>query len=85
MHPVLTILLSVLTAVAGAGTPGIIAVAMLSIIFTPLGLPSSAMIVLLLAINPVIEPVTTLTNVYANCAATVLIAKVEVPLEDSNP
>lgn len=82
---VLTVLLSLLAAVAGAGTPGIIAIAMISIIFTPLGLPSSAMIVLLLAINPVIEPVTTLTNVYANCAATVLIAKVEVPLEDSNP
>lgn len=74
---ILTVVLSVLTAVAGAGTPGIIAIAMISIIFTPLGLPSSAMIVLLLAINPVIEPVTTLTNVFGNCAATSLIARAE--------
>ncbi len=68
------ILLSVLAAVAGAGTPGIVSLAMITIVFLPLGLPSAAIIVLLLAINPIIEPITTMANVYANCAATTLIA-----------
>ena len=66
--------LSVLAAIAGAGTPGIVSLSMISIIFIPLGLPCEAIIVLLLAINPVIEPITTLSNIYTNCATTTLIA-----------
>lgn len=68
------ILLSVLAAIAGAGTPGIVSLALITIVFLPLGLPSAAIIVLLLAINPIIEPITTMSNIYANCAATALIA-----------
>jgi Na+/H+-dicarboxylate symporter len=68
------VLLSVLAAVAGAGTPGIVSLAMITIVFLPLGLPSAAIVVLLLAINPIIEPITTMANVYGNCAATALIA-----------
>lgn len=72
---VLALFLSILAAVAGAGTPGIVSIAMVSIVLGPLGLPSGAIIVLLLAINPVIEPITTMANIHANCAATALIAK----------
>ncbi|MBI9097573.1 MAG: dicarboxylate/amino acid:cation symporter [Spirochaetaceae bacterium] len=71
----LALVLIVLAAIAGAGTPGIVSLAMISIIFTPLGLPSSALLVLLLAINPVTEPITTMTNIYAVAASTALIAK----------
>ncbi len=70
----LIVLLSVLAAVAGAGTPGIVSLAMITIVFLPIGLPSSAIIVLLLAVNPIIEPITTVANVSSNCAATALIA-----------
>ena len=71
----LIILLSVLAAVAGAGTPGIVSLAMITIVLLPIGLPSAAIIVLLLAINPIIEPVTTVANIYGNCAATALVAR----------
>ncbi|MEW5725632.1 MAG: cation:dicarboxylase symporter family transporter, partial [Thermodesulfobacteriota bacterium] len=67
--------LAVLAAVAGAGTPGIVSIAMVAIVLGPLGLPSEAVIALLLAINPVIEPITTMANVHANCSATTLVAK----------
>ena len=64
------LVLSVVAAVAGAGTPGIVSIAMIAIVLGPLGLPSGAIIVLLLAINPVIDPIITLANVHANVAAT---------------
>ncbi len=75
MNIILALVLIVIAAVAGAGTPGIVSLAMISIVFSPLGLPSSALLVLLLAINPVIEPVTTMTNIFAVAASTSLIAK----------
>lgn len=71
----LALILIVIAAIAGAGTPGIVSLAMISIVFTPLGLPSSALLVLLLAINPVIEPITTMTNIFAVAASTSLIAQ----------
>lgn len=80
--------LSVLAAVAGAGTPGIVSIAMISIVLGPLGLPSAAIIVLLLAINPVIEPITTMANVHSIVAATSLIGKgvqSETPAAESYP
>ena len=67
--------LSVIAAIAGAGTPGIVSIAMISIVLAPLKLPAGAIIVLLLAINPVVEPVTTMANIYANCTATAVIAR----------
>lgn len=70
----LIVLLSVLAAIAGAGTPGIVSLAMITIVFLPIGLPSAAILVLLLAINPIIEPILTMTNIFGNCAATTLIA-----------
>jgi Na+/H+-dicarboxylate symporter len=70
----LIVLLSVLAAIAGAGTPGIASLSMITMVFLPLNLPSAAIIVLLLAIAPIIEPITTMANVYGNCAATALIA-----------
>lgn len=65
----------VLAAIAGAGTPGIVSLAMISIVFSPLGLPSTAIVILLLAVNAVIEPVTTMTNIFAVAAVTAVIAR----------
>ncbi len=60
--------------VASAGMPGIVALSMLSMVFTPLGLPLEAAITLMLAIDPIIDPIMTLVNVHTNCAATAVIA-----------
>jgi proton glutamate symport protein len=76
----ITVFLSILAAVAGAGTPGIVAIAMISIVLGPLGLPSGAIIVMLLAINPVIDPITTMANVHAIVAGTTLVAKGARPM-----
>ncbi|MCG8480080.1 MAG: dicarboxylate/amino acid:cation symporter [Spirochaetales bacterium] len=67
-------ILVVFAAIAGAGTPGIVSLAMISIVFGPLGLPSNAIVILLLAVNPVIEPITTMTNIFAVSATTAFIA-----------
>ncbi len=69
-----TLLLSIVAAVAGSGMYTLVSIALISIIFLPVGLPTSAIIILLLAINPVIDPFLTATNVYSNSALNVLIA-----------
>lgn len=68
-------LVSVLAAVAGAGAPGVVALSMIAIVLTPLGLPAGAAIVLLLAVNAIIDPMLTVINVHLTCAATILIAR----------
>ena len=67
--------LSILVAIAGAGTPGVVAISMISIIFIPLQIPYSAIIVLLLAIISIIDPIMTMANVHTNCMVTTLIAR----------
>jgi proton glutamate symport protein len=48
---------------------------MLSLVFNPLGLPVDAAIALMLAVDPLIDPIITLVNVHTNCTCTALIAK----------
>jgi len=75
-NEILVILIgSVLASMATSGAPGIVARTMIGLVLTPLGIPSGAIIVILLAIDPVIDPVLTLLNVYPNCASATLIAK----------
>jgi proton glutamate symport protein len=66
---------TVLAALASAGAPGAATIGMLSLVFNPLGLPVDAAIALMLAVDPLIDPVLTLVNVHTNCACTALIAK----------
>ncbi|MFZ6773573.1 dicarboxylate/amino acid:cation symporter [Undibacterium sp. SXout7W] len=70
----LTLILSVLAATAGAGAPGIVSIAMVSIILIPLGLPAQAITILLLAINPIIDPIATMANIYTNATLSAVIA-----------
>jgi len=67
--------LSVLAAVAGAGAPGVVSLTMVSIVLLPLGLPAQAITVLLIAVLPIIDPITTLTSLYTNSTLSALIAK----------
>ncbi|MFW5787180.1 MAG: dicarboxylate/amino acid:cation symporter [Halanaerobiales bacterium] len=72
---VIIIIVSVLAGMATSGAPGLIARTMIAMVLTPLGIPSAAIIALLLAIDPVIDPVTTVINVYPNLGAAALIAE----------
>jgi Na+/H+-dicarboxylate symporter len=75
-----------LAGIAASGAPGVAALSMIAIILQPLGLPVDVAVILLAAIDPIIDPVLTMVNVYANCAMTVLVAKKEAPhsLSQSN-
>ncbi|HEV7247543.1 MAG TPA: dicarboxylate/amino acid:cation symporter [Shinella sp.] len=68
------LLASVLAGLAAAGAPGVAALSMMSLILIPLGLPVEVAIILLVAIDPIVDPVLTVVNVQANAATTVLLA-----------
>ena len=50
---------------------------MIAMILDPLGLPSSVAIILLVAIDPVVDPIITALNVHANCALPVMVSEPE--------
>ena len=66
---------SILAGLAATGAPGIGALSMIALVLEPLGLPVATAVILLAAIDPIIDPIITLTTVHANCAAATLIAK----------
>jgi len=74
---------SVLAGLAATGAPGAGALSMISVVLHPLGLPVSTAIILLAAIDPIVDPILTLTTVHANCSATTLIAEKE-PAQEQN-
>jgi Na+/H+-dicarboxylate symporter len=47
---------------------------MIAFTLEPLGLPTSVAIILLIAIDPIVDPILTALNVHANCAMTVVLA-----------
>jgi len=71
---IIIVTISVLAAMAASGAPGIIARTMIAMVLTPLGIPSQAIVVMLIAIDPIIDPLTTLINVYPNCAAAAIVS-----------
>jgi Na+/H+-dicarboxylate symporter len=62
---------------ASSGATGIVTLATLGIVLQPLGLPLEAVLVLLIAIDPIMDPLRTLCNVHSGIVATTLIADVE--------
>jgi len=65
---------SILAGIATAGAPGEIAVALIAIVLTPLGLPPEIAITILLLANSIIDPFLTTVNVAGNIVATSLVA-----------
>jgi proton glutamate symport protein len=63
-----------LAGTATAGASGIVTISVISIALTPLNLPVEAILVILMAIDPIIDPFRTLYLVYGNMAATAMIA-----------
>ncbi len=62
---------SILAGLAASSAPGIVGLSMIAMILDPLGLPTHVAIILLLAIDPIVDPILTALNVHANCAMTV--------------
>jgi len=70
----LTLITSIFAAISISGIPLIAGVSMFALVLEPLGLPAVVGIILLTAIEPIIDPLLTVVNVYGNCAAAALVA-----------
>lgn len=70
---VIVIIGSVFAGIATAGSSGILTLAMIGIVLTPLGLPVEAVLIVLIAVDAVIDPMRTFLIVYVNIAATALV------------
>ncbi|ADU61662.1 MAG: dicarboxylate/amino acid:cation symporter [Pseudodesulfovibrio sp.] len=70
--------LSILAGMAASGAPSIISRTMISLVLLPLGIPSEAIIIILLTVDPITDPIITLVSTYPNYAvAAMLSAKTE--------
>jgi proton glutamate symport protein len=74
-------LAAVLASMATVGMPGLVGIGMLGLVAEPLGLPFSAISILILATFPIIDPGITVANVYLNVATGVLVAGPAAPEE----
>jgi len=71
---IIIIIGSILAGMAASGAPSIVSRSMISMVLAPLGIPAEAIIVILLAIDPIVDPVITLVSTYPNYAVTAIIA-----------
>jgi proton glutamate symport protein len=65
---------SILAGMATSGSTGVLTLAMMCIVLEPLQLPLEAVLVLFIAIDPIVDPMRSLTIVYPSCAITALVA-----------
>ena len=72
---VLITLGAILAGMATSGVTGILTLTMLGLILDPLQLPLDAVLVLFIAIDPLMDPLRTLTIVHTGMAATAAVAK----------
>ncbi|WP_051319536.1 MULTISPECIES: dicarboxylate/amino acid:cation symporter [Planktothrix] len=80
------IIASIFAGMATSGTTGVLTLTLLDLVLKPLGLPLEAVLVLLIAIDPIVEPFRTLCIVHTAIASTSVIADprilVEYPVSD---
>lgn len=62
---------------AATGVPGVGSLYVLGLVLGPLGLPVTTAVIMLAAIDPILDPVVTMVNMHASCAASVLVGKKE--------
>ena len=74
---------SILAGLASAGTTGVLTVATVAIVCDLLRLPHEAVIVLLIAVDPVMDMIRTASHVYGNVAVTAFVCDKEQPAKDS--
>jgi proton glutamate symport protein len=77
---VLLALITIFAGLATAGQTGPLTMTALAVVLTPIGIPVSGILPMLLTIDALADPIRTLTNTYTNCAATSLIGKPIGPL-----
>jgi proton glutamate symport protein len=68
------IISSIFAAMAASGAPSLVSRTMISMVLLPLGIPAGAIIIILFAIDPIVDPVITLVSTYPNYALTAIIA-----------
>lgn len=73
----------VLAAVAGSALPSAAAIGVISILLEPLGLPVGSAVILIVAIDPFIDPATTVLNVHGSCVAASLVSDKAGTSDDS--
>lgn len=73
---------SIFAGIATAGSSGILTLAMIGIVLTPLGLPVEAVLIVMMAVDAVIDPMRTFLIVYLNIAATALIVPAHAALAE---
>lgn len=66
---------AVLAAVAGSALPSAAAIGVISILLEPLGLPVGSAVILIVAIDPFLDPATTVLNVHGSCVAASLVSE----------
>ena len=66
---------AVLTAMITPEVPGAGSIGMIAFILGPLGIPTGAAAIFLFAVSPITDPILTVTEIQANCAAAVLADK----------
>jgi len=68
------IISSIFAGMAASGAPSVVSRSMIAMVLAPLGIPAEAIIVILFAIDPVVDPIITLISTYPNYAITAIIA-----------
>lgn len=71
---IIIIISSILAGMAASGAPSVVSRSMISMVLVPLGIPAEAIIVILLTIDPVVDPIITVINTFPNYAITAIIA-----------
>jgi len=66
---------SLICSIATTAGPAILSATMFSMVLIPLGIPQAVGVFLLLSVEPVIDPISTVLNVQSNSTVTVLVAK----------
>ncbi len=68
---------SVMAGVAASSAPGIAGLALLGLVLEPFSIPAAVGVILITALNPIVDPILTAVNVYGNCASASMVAKRE--------
>ncbi|MDR2075059.1 MAG: dicarboxylate/amino acid:cation symporter [Holosporales bacterium] len=64
---------AILTSLAASGATGIIAITMISIILDPLNLPMGSVAVVLIVVEPILDPIRTVTSLIMNAALSCVV------------
>lgn len=70
---VITTFTAIGASLAATGVPSIVALGLLPIVLNPLGLPIDVGMILVAAIDTLVDPLMTMLNIYGNCAAATLV------------